>query len=306
MDRFNKDKNNNVFNNNFATGFENIISSMSAGNNKKNNNNNHSNISKNKNNIIDFNVLNIERGLLKQDFASISRNIKQKLDKNRIDIHTGHRQRARERFLLNPYGTSDYDLLELLLFLIIPRADTKPMAKILLDKFKNISGIYNANPYELDKCGINSKALKYIFTLLKVMNNRILEENINNNISLNNLEDLVAYCRSLFTSMKEEEFYILFLDNKLKLIDKKKIGSNSIANVSSISQRKIIEDALELKAKNIALTHNHPSNDCSPSKNDILTTNTLKQSLKNIDVDVIEHIIVGSNSYFSFAENDLL
>ena len=303
MNDFDKRNDDNINSlNSFGFGFENIVNSIGTGKKTASNN-----VAKTKQ-MLDFDIDNIEQNIFTNHQSNDDKNntnTKTKKAFQQVDIKSGHRQRARERFLLNPNGTSDYDILELLLFLIIPRADTKPMAKVLLDKFKTISNIYNAKQEEIDECGVNGKALKYIFELLKTINNKILEENIRSGIKLQDVDTMVKYCRSLYKTMKEEEFFILFLDNKLKLIATKRIGVNGVANVS-ISQREIIQYALDLKAKNIVITHNHPSNDCTPSKEDIFTTNTIKNSLKNIDVDVIEHIVVGSSSYFSFAENDLL
>lgn len=301
----NENKKNKICNDEgFGSGFGTLLSSIQDKSNiksttseKNNNTINRENKSKQEFNLdeIEKNIFNFEKP-----------NINNQNQKKEVNIHSGHRQRARERFLLNPEKTSDYDILELLLFSIIPRADTKPMAKKLIDKFKNLRGIYEATKEEIDSIGVNGYTIKYLFTLLHTINNRILEETIKKqNIVLSNTEILKRYCRSIFKTYDEEQFFILFLDNKLNLISTETFG---IINTSSVllSQKNIIQTALQLKAKNVILVHNHPSNNCQPSQDDITTTQTIKQTLSNIDIDVIEHLIIGTTKDFSFLENNLI
>ena len=141
------------------------------------------------------------------------------------DIHSGHRQRARERFLNNPDAISDYDLLELLLFLIIPRADTKPIAKKLIDKYRTLNNIFNAEKTQLTNDGINGDALKYIFLLINTTQKRLLNEEMKEQNIIDDYELLIKYCQSSIGAIKEEKFKILFFNNKFKLLDDVVFGS---------------------------------------------------------------------------------
>ena len=227
-----------------------------------------------------------------------NKNVKEK------KIGDGHRKRARERFLLNPDGVSDYDLLELLLFLLIPRADTKPIARTLLDKFKTINGVFTADNNEIIECGVNAEAIKYLSTLMRVFFKKILQENFNKKKSLNNFTDIKQYCLASVGGIREEEFHIIFFNSNFTILKDEKIGLSGLADVS-FAFRNVIKLAIDVGAKNAVLYHNHPSGDISPSKNDIETTKKITDILNNISVVVQDHIIVAGDKCFSFVENGI-
>lgn len=233
-------------------------------------------------------------------------NIKQNNNKkDKINqLHSGHRQRARERFLLNPEEVSDYDLLELLLFLIIPRADTKPMAKMLIDKYKNLRNVFNANVEELNNIGVNGNSLKYLFTLTNIFQKRCLKQELNNLNIIDNIDKLFEYCKTSIGSLKHEEMHILFFDVKFHLIEDKKIGDDDDCSVL-FNIKEILQKCISLKSSCIVLYHNHPSGDIAPSIEDIENTNKIVETLQNIDVEVIDHVIVGGEQCFSLKQNDL-
>lgn len=221
-------------------------------------------------------------------------------------VHSGHRQRARERFLLNPDNASDYDLLELLLFLIIPRADTKPLARLLIDKYKTIKNVFNADIEELNQLGVNGNALHYLYTLNKTFIKKLLQPNINKQQFIaSDIEQIAEYCMSTIGDLQTEEFHVLLFDSQFKLIadDKFKNDNSAIVN---ISMKEIIQKVIASKTNNVVLTHNHPSGNLEPSVEDIKTTNEIKTILNTIDVALIDHIIVSGDKYFSMMNNNLL
>lgn len=221
------------------------------------------------------------------------------------NIHFGHRQRARDRFLANPDATSDYDLLELLLFLIVPRADTKKTAKILIDKFKTLNNLFNADIKELNQYNVNGTTLKYLSILLKTVQQRILKQKMDEGNVINNSQILIEYCQNNLSMEKEEQFHVLFLTSKLKLIDDINFGLSGISSVT-LSYRDIVKKSIDLKAANVILYHNHPNQDVEPSSQDIETTDKIVELLKSIDVNVIDHIIVSGNHWYSFKQENLL
>ena len=295
--------------NNFGLNFENIISSMQDDNKNADLQNN---LKKNENlenndfhkNIFSINLEELEESINNREVMSAVQDKSKNSADKVINFHKGHRQRARERFLANPDGITDRDLLELMLFWIIPRADVVPIVYALMDRFGTINNIYKASIDDINSCGVNGMALKYIFAMVHIINKRILEQKIDK-FTLDTIDEMVPYCRSLFTNFQEEECFIIFLDNKLKLIYSKPIGVNNVNNIS-FSTKSIIKDAIASHSVNVVLTHNHPSNDITPSQNDLETTRELKQCLSTIDVKLIEHIIIGTTNYYSFAENNLL
>ena len=223
-----------------------------------------------------------------------------------ISFHTGHRQRARERFMLNPDKTTDYDLLELILFLIIPRADTKPIARKLIDKYKTIKNLFNANLEDISACGVSGTAFKYIQTLMQTWQKRVLSQNLNQNSkTFDKIDDVIDYCCNSIGMLASEEFHILFFNDKLQLIADEAFGSNGVASVS-LNMREIVQQCIKNLAHSVILCHNHPNSDLNPSQDDIQLTDSIKEMLEQIDVKVIDHIIVSNDQYFSFNEHGLM
>lgn len=230
----------------------------------------------------------------------------QPLVKNKLkSYHAGHRQRARERFMQLPSLANDVELLELLLFSVIPRADTKQMAYALIDKFKNLCNISNAKVEELNAVGVNGEKIHYLFKLCNEIVARILQSEMEKHSVIDTMSKLLKYCKVKIGSLPEEEFHVLFLDSKMRLIKDKKYGIENVNDVI-LHIRGIIQNTIELHSRNVVLTHNHPSGDVTPSQTDIDTTNEIKNSLKSIGVKLLDHIVVSGDRHYCFSENYLL
>ena len=204
-----------------------------------------------------------------------------------------------------PSLTNDIELLELLLFTIIPRADTKQMAYVLMDKFKNLHSISNASVNDLNACGVNGEKIHYVFKLCNEIVSRMLQNEIEQRSVMDTMSKLLKYCKVKIGTLSEEEFHVLFLDSKMRLIKDKKYGIENVNEVI-LHVRGIIQNTLELHSCNVVLMHNHPSGDCTPSQTDIDTTNKIKQSLKSIGVKLLDHIIVSGDRCYCFSENYIL
>ena len=285
------------------SGFENIISQIND-DDKTSEDEKNNNIRTEQKRFTQIDDINF---LTENVFTSDNNLIKNNDKKNKTEKHqfSGHRQRARERFLLNPDNISDYDLLELLLFLIIPRADTKPLAKSLIDKFKNLKNIFNANVEELNASGVNGNALKYLFLLTKTFQKRLLKEDLTDKTKIKTITQLIEYCKNIVGLLQNEEFHVLFLDPQLNLVDDKKFGVDGSSGVS-LNFRELLKDCVNIKADRVVLCHNHPSGSIEPSKEDIETTQKVIDIFTTIGISVMDHIIIGNDNYFSFKENYLL
>ena len=108
--------------------------------------------------------------------------------------------------------------------------------------------------------------------------------------------------RYLFNSKKQEYFYCFYFDNKQRLIERKLLFMGTI-NRSVTHMREIFKEAYKVSATSIACLHNHPSNDIKPSKEDINFTRNLFKTGEIQGIPVIDHIIVGDNTYYSFYEH---
>ena len=225
----------------------------------------------------------------------------------------GHRERIKEKFLKNGIdGFAEYEILELLLTYCIPRKDTKPIAKELLNKFKSLDNIFKADFDKLsaiDGLGKNSIAfLKLIGDLPSIIykdelkNKKLIEKET---LKISNKDILLKYLRNKIGYEEIEKFYVLYLSSSNEVIE---FEENSVGTLdrSSVYPREIYKKIINLNAKSIILAHNHPSDNITPSKCDIDLTNEIAKGLKNFGALLIEHIIITKNSYFSFLEEGLI
>jgi len=225
----------------------------------------------------------------------------------------GHRERIKEKFLKNGIdGFAEYEILELLLTYCIPRKDTKPIAKELLNKFKSLDNVFKADFDKLsaiDGLGKNSIAfLKLIGDLPSIIykdelkNKKLVDKET---LKISNKDVLLKYLRNKIGYEEIEKFYVLYLSSSNEVIE---FEENSVGTLdrSSVYPREIYKKIINLNAKSIILAHNHPSDNITPSKCDIELTNEIAKGLKNFGALLIEHIIITKNSYFSFLEEGLI
>jgi DNA repair protein RadC len=218
----------------------------------------------------------------------------------------GHRDRLRERFAANGGDDlPDYELMELLLFQIIPRRDVKPLAKQLITRFGSFAETLAAPVEQLQEfSGIgetSALALKVIYASSK----RLSRQLIMNKPVFNHQQAVLEYCRAAMAFESKEQFRILFLNNKNILIadEVQQIGT---VNHTPVYPREVIKRALELSATAIILVHNHPSGDPTPSRDDIEMTKKLRDAGKPLGVAIHDHIIMAKNGHTSFVESSLL
>ena len=123
--------------------------------------------------------------------------------------------------------------------------------------------------------------------------------------TLNNYRKVIDYCRTLVGHREVEEFHLLFVDRRNRLIADELHQKGAVSHTPAYP-REICIRALELQATALILSHNHPASDPSPSKADIDTTRRIRDALKTIDVTLLDHVIVAPNSALSFREKGLL
>ena len=227
-------------------------------------------------------------------------------EKKETKHYLGHRERLRKKLL--DYGDEvfeDYELLELLLTIIIPRKDVKPLAKELLKKFGSFSNVINASPYELKEInGIGDFAVAG-FKIIKASTTKILKDKVEEDTIISNWPELINYCQANIGNKKTEEFHVLYLNTKYHLI-KDETHSTGTINTSSVYPREILKKVLDLGASSIIIVHNHPTGDTTPSNADINITKKIQNVLKTIDVPLHDHLIVGKGNCFSFKSFGIL
>ena len=220
--------------------------------------------------------------------------------------HAGHRERLRNRFLnAGPGALADYELLELILFNALPRIDTKPIAKTLLDRFGSFAAIISAEPRRLAEVkGIGRAgviALKAVqAAALAYMRDEIIDRPI-----LSSWDKLLRYCKASMGYETTEQFRILFLNNKNVLIADE-VQQKGTVDHTPVYPREVVKRALELGATAIIMVHNHPSGDPTPSQGDIAMTRQVVEAAGKLQIRVHDHLIIGRNDHVSFKALGLL
>jgi DNA repair protein RadC len=214
--------------------------------------------------------------------------------------YLGHRDRLRERFKSGGADAMpDYELLELVLFRSIPRADTKPLAKALIQKFGTFAEVIAAKPERLMEVKGVGEAVATDLNLIKAAALRLARGEVMHRPLLSTWNAIIDYCRSAMAFEAKEQFRILFLDKKNQLIadEVQQVGT---VDHTPVYTREVIKRAFELAASAIILVHNHPSGDPTPSLADIDMTKKITQAGEKVNVAVHDHIIIGRKDYVSF------
>ena len=223
------------------------------------------------------------------------------------DDHAGHRQRVRERFLrLGGEALEDYELLELALQLVIPRRDTKALAKTLLREFGSFSGVFNASQARLEKLdGLGPTSVAHI-KVIQAVAARFGRDRIDTEKPiLSSWTQLIDYCRSQMAYESIEQFRILFLDKKNRLIADE-VQQTGTVDHTPVYPREVIKRALELSATALILVHNHPSGDPSPSSADVCMTREIADIATPMGITLHDHIIVGKSGHASLRSLKLI
>ncbi len=218
----------------------------------------------------------------------------------------GHRKRLRGRFDdTRSTGLYDYELVELLLTFVIQRQDVKPIAKHMIKQFKDLAGILDANENELIKIkGLGQRSVTLI-KLVKEFCNKYFESNILSKDVLSKPDAVVKFAQSKLGELDYEGFMIIFLNTKNEVLNYEILTEGTIDNII-VYPRRIIEKALQKNAAGCILVHNHPSGYSTPSNQDKILTTKIKDCLKMIDVNLLDHIIVSRQDHYSFQEQGLL
>jgi DNA repair protein RadC len=219
---------------------------------------------------------------------------------SRAADHDGHRLRLKERFVNGgPEALPDYELLELVLFSAIPRRDTKPMAKQLLKTFNDsFAEVISASPERLKQVkGVGDSAVLQL-KLVRAAALRLMQAQIKEREVFTSWNAVVDYCRSKIGFEATEQFHILFLDKKNRLIADEPQQRGTVDH-TPVYPREVVKRALELSATAIILVHNHPSGDPTPSQADVDMTRQIVAAARPLGITIHDHLIVGRNRHAS-------
>lgn len=223
-----------------------------------------------------------------------------------VPDYLGHRERLRQRFRQGGADAMpDYEMLELVLFRSIPRADTKPLAKALIARFGSFAEVISAPPERLMEVKGVGEAVAMDLKLVQAAALRLARGEVMNRPALSSWKAIVDYCRAAMAFETREQFRILFLDKKNQLIADE-VQQQGTVDHTPVYTREVIKRALDLAATAIVLVHNHPSGDPTPSMADIDMTKKIVQAGEKLGVLVHDHLIIGKKAQVSFRALQLI
>ena len=217
--------------------------------------------------------------------------------------HAGHRKRLRERFIQNGLEHfQKHNILELLLFNTIPRQDTNELAHRLIDEFGSLSGVFDASIEQLMKVkgiGENSAVL---IKLIPAIGKVYLDDKNTIGTILKTTSESGNFLLPKFIGETSELVYLLCLDNKNKVLGCPLICRGDIVS-ANFTPRRVVEAALKYGATSVILSHNHPRGFALPSNDDINTTEQLYETLRRVNIKLLDHIIVAGEDFVSLADS---
>ena len=222
------------------------------------------------------------------------------------NVLIGHRKRLRERFIKSGLtGFADYEVVELLLSLGTPRKDCKPQAKEAIRRFKNLRGVLSASTDELQQIKGIGPHSAFGIKLMQDVAREYLREQIIDKPVFKSSQEIFDYLYHSMRDLKKEVFKVLYLTSQNQIIDTADLFKGTIDS-AAIAPREIVEQALAHNAAALIFAHNHPTGVCEPSKSDKDITRDLVFAAATVQIKILDHLIIGNNSYYSFAGDGLI
>ena len=220
--------------------------------------------------------------------------------------HSGHRARLRTRLLeAGGEALSDYELVEYLLTLAIPRRDTKPLAKALLREFGSLAELVSADPASLLRVKGMGETSVAALKIVQAASLRLLKGRVTERPILASWSALLDWLRADMGPIAHERVRVLHLDSRNQLL-RDEVMSEGTVDQSAIYVREVAKRALELSSSAVILVHNHPSGAAEPSRQDIHMTREVAAALAKLDIALHDHIIIGGDTHYSFRGAGLL
>lgn len=222
-----------------------------------------------------------------------------------MGVHDGHRDRLKSRFAEHGLESfNDINALELLLFYAIPRKDTNVMAHDLVDRFGSLSGVFDASLRELTEVPGIGENTALLIKLVPQMMKKCQLSKVNDIRVFRSSNDLGRFLVPRFMDERDELALLLCLDSRKSLICCR-VLNRGVVNAVDITVRRLVELALKNKAASLVLAHNHPEGIALPSREDEAFTRKAGEALRLMGMELVDHIIVAGDRYFSMRDSGL-
>ena len=218
----------------------------------------------------------------------------------------GHRARLRGRLLGGGHeALGDHEVIEYLLMLAIPRKDTKPLAKSLLNRFGTLAGVLNADPHALAQHPGMGETSAAALKIVALAARRLARTELQGAPILGSWQALIDYLTIDMAHLRHERVRVLYLDTKNRLVLDDLVSDGSL-DEAAIHPREVVKKALDLGAAALILVHNHPSGSPEPSRADIAITNQIAEAGRLLGITVHDHVIIGREGHISLRAKGLI
>lgn len=218
------------------------------------------------------------------------------------NLHKGHRKRVKDRYLREGLDSfEDHQLLEIMLFYCYPMKDTNEIAHKMIKEFGTLTHLFEADALEImNRCNVTENVGVFVSMIPSIARKYHMDK-WKYRPQINSSKNAGKLAISMFTGRIIECFSLICLDAQNRLIFADILTEGTV-NESAAYPREVVKSALKFQSVRVILTHNHPSGSLEPSNEDIAITIKIIKALDSVDIDVIDHIIVGGTQYYSFRE----
>ncbi len=221
------------------------------------------------------------------------------------NLHKKHRERVRKEFLAHGFNDNspEHKLLEMLLFFSIPVKDTNPIAHLLIKRFGSLNGVLEAPVEELLKVeGVGENTAMLLKLMIPVTKSYMISKTKKVNI-YENMDAISDFLVAKYLGFRVETFAVTTFNSKGAIVGFDVLAQGDCSTVN-ISMRQVIEVVLKHNGVCAVISHNHPGGLATPTKEDIETTEKIAQTLSNINVKLLDHIVLCDDDYVSFAQSE--
>ena len=201
-------------------------------------------------------------------------------------------------------GLNDQECIELILSLVLPHRQCRQKAEEGIEHFGNLRRFVSASAEELQQAGISPPCL-FCIRLLRELPVAVLKQNIIEKPVYKSSKEVFDYLYYSMRDLKKEVFKVIYLNRRSQIVDTVDLFEGTLEDIP-IRPREIVESAIKYNAAAQIFIHNHPSGDPTPSKSDKQLTRDLVFVGHILQIKVLDHIIIGENRYFSFADQGII
>lgn len=219
-------------------------------------------------------------------------------------LNHGHRQRLRDRLLQSgPDAMAPDELIELILFLSIPRGDVKPIAKKLWQRYGTFQELIDRPIDELKQLsGLGDQTIATLKTI-HALAVQLTSPTKQQKPLLTAFDQLIKYVRLRMTPFECEHYLVFYLNARHQVLYED-IQTQGGVNAVLIHPKAMMRQALNCSASGLMLFHNHPSGRAMPSEQDDQITTKLQTMCHSLEIELVDHVIITQDSYYSYQEKN--